>query len=77
MLRMHRGDPAPLLSYNRRRGYNGKEEMRRWVGSTIADSFKGPEVDKVQVKMSKRFQKLGNPSQSAYKFPSTMNNFFY
>ena len=27
--------------------------------------------------MSKRFKKIGSPNQSAYKFPTTMNNFFY
>ena len=47
MMRMSRGDPTPLVDRNRRRSYNAKEEMQRWVGSSIADSFKGPEVDKV------------------------------
>ena len=77
VLRMQRHDPTPLLNYNRRRGYNSQVEMQRWVGSSIAESIKGPEVDKVQVKLSKRFYKMGNPNRSAYKFPSTMNSFFY
>ena len=76
-MRMSRGDPTPLVDRNRRRSYNAKEEMQRWVGSSIADSFKGPEVDKVQVKLSKKFLKMANPKQNTYKVPSTMNNFMH
>ena len=76
-MKMQRVDPSPLVDHNRRRSYNEKEEMQRWVGSTIADSFKGPETDKVQVKLSKKFLKIANPKQNTYKVPSTMNNFFY
>ena len=74
---MQRGDPSPLVDHNRQRSYNEKEEMQRWVGSTIGESFKGPDVDKVQVKLSKKFLKTSNPKQNSYKVPSTMNNFLH
>ena len=77
VMRMSKGDPTPLMDHNRRRSYNEREEMQRWVGSTIADSFKGPEVDKVQVKLSKKFLKMAQPKQNTYKVPSTMNNFMH
>ena len=35
MLQMIRADQTPLVQYNKKRNYNDKEEMKRWVGSTI------------------------------------------
>ena len=74
---MIRADPTPIVpQYNKKRNYNDKEEMARWVGTTIGQSFRGPELDKVQVKLSKKFLKHVNPKLTTYKVPSTTNDFF-
>ena len=77
MLQMIKADPTPIVpQYNKKRNYNDKEEMKRWVGTTIGQSFRGPELDKVQVKLSKKFLKSVNPKLNTYKVPSTTNDFF-
>ena len=59
---------------NKKRNYGDKEEMKRWVGSTIGGSFKSPELDKVQVKLSKKF--LNKVDPASFKVPSASDDFF-
>ena len=50
--------------------------MKRWVGSSIADSINHPESEeKIQVKLSKKFLQKTSPMKQ-YQVPSTTNEFF-
>ena len=65
----------PLVELNKRRNYNDKEDMKRWVGSTISNSFVHPELDKVQVKLSKKFLKNASLTKN-FNVPSPSTDFF-